>query len=74
VPLDYPFEELGHENFEKLCVALSRAFAGPAVTVFGKGPDGGREATFDGTIVWTGSHGHTEEWQGHSIFQVKHRQ
>jgi hypothetical protein len=73
MPLEYPLEELGHENFEKLCVALSRSFAGPAVTVFGKGPDGGREATFDGAITWSGTQGEAEDWRGHTVFQVKHR-
>lgn len=39
--------------FEQLVVSLWRSEFGGGVQVFGDGPDGGREATFDGTINWS---------------------
>ena len=50
MPSDYPLEDLGHENFERLAVAMARRLTGPGLQSFGRGPDGGREASFVGTI------------------------
>jgi hypothetical protein len=47
---DYELTRLGSRAFEQLVVSLCRSELGRGVQVFGDGPDGGREATFDGTI------------------------
>ena len=49
---DDELTRLGSRAFEQLVVSLCRKEFGPSVQVFGDGPDGGREATFDGTINW----------------------
>ena len=49
---DYDLTRLGSRAFEQLVVSLSRLELGPGMQVFGDGPDGGREATFTGTIRW----------------------
>lgn len=65
---------MGPENFERLCLAMVRRLVGPNIEVFGRGPDGGREATFSGSINWSISEEAPDEtWTGYSVFQVKHR-
>jgi len=49
---DYDLTRLGSRSFEQLVISLSRLELGPGMQVFGDGPDGGREATFSGTIRW----------------------
>src|ERR1700712_4134178 len=49
---DYDLTRLGSRAFEQLIVALCLSELGPGMQVFGDGPDGGREATFSGTVRW----------------------
>ena len=52
--------------------ALACKVIGPGIVIFGDGPDGGREATFDGKLSdfpTTGS-----AWDGYLIVQAKFRQ
>lgn len=51
---DYQLEELSPRSFEQLAVVLALKVIGPGLQVYGSGPDGGREATFDGRIDWAG--------------------
>lgn len=44
----YDLSRLGNDRFEHMVQALSIGLLGPGVTIFGAGPDGGREATFNG--------------------------
>ena len=46
----YELTRLGSAEFEHLSQALGIAVLGPAVSVFGAGPDGGREATWNGRV------------------------
>jgi len=39
---------LGPQGFERICQALAVRVLGPGIAVFGDGPDGGREASFQG--------------------------
>ena len=39
---------LGSREFEELTQSLAIKHFGPGVEIFGEGPDGGREATFEG--------------------------
>lgn len=77
--VDFPLEELDDYTFEQVAVALARAVMGPGVTVFGNGPDGGREATFEGSVDWstTVSDGEARRlgkghWDGYVVIQCKH--
>jgi hypothetical protein len=45
---DYELTRLVGRAFEQLIVSLCRKEFGPGVKDFGDGPDGGREATFEG--------------------------
>lgn len=74
MPADYPFERLGWENFERMCVALLRKELGAELEIFGRGRDGGREATYNSPITWSKTGGGlVGTWAGYSVFQVKFR-
>ncbi|MFD8739127.1 NACHT domain-containing protein [Streptomyces sp. NPDC059618] len=66
--MDFDLYHLGPREFENLVQSIAVAELGPRVSVFGAGPDGGREATFDGS---TGSR---LGWDGYGILQVKHKE
>ncbi|MFC0843570.1 NACHT domain-containing protein [Streptomyces noboritoensis] len=72
---DYDLTRLGSRAFEQLVVALARQDIGPGVQVFGDGRDGGREATFEGTINWSktsaGDAGSLDSWSGYTVLQAK---
>lgn len=70
---DFNFSGLGTRGFEHLVQALSLAELGNSVTVFGDGPDGGREATFEGSTRFRGL-GADENWNGYGVVQAKYRQ
>lgn len=74
---DYDLSRLGSRAFEQMVTALSRTEIGSGVQVFGDGPDGGREATFEGRINWSataagGDHA-TDGWDGFTVFQAKYQ-
>lgn len=60
---------LGSQRFEHLVQALALDHIGPGVQVFGAGPDGGREATFDGEVRLEGK----GTWAGYGVIQAKYR-
>lgn len=64
---------LGSREFEHLSQALAIRVLGPGVTVFGSGPDGGREATFDGPVDYP-SPPTTGVWSGFGVVQAKFRE
>lgn len=68
--MDHDLTRLGSREFEHITQALALASLGAAVTVFGDGPDGGREATLTGKATWT----ETEVWDGYIVVQAKFRQ
>ena len=57
------------DSFEQFARALSLIIFGPGVTVFGDGPDGGREAIFNGSVPFP--HPPTEHWSGYGVIQAK---
>jgi len=72
---DYPLEELGPRAFEQLAVALSLKVLGSGVEVFGSGPDGGREATYEGPVNWSATTGFgSGSWDGYVVIQAKQRE
>ncbi|MGE7439024.1 hypothetical protein [Kitasatospora sp. NPDC001175] len=72
---DYDLTRLGTRAFEQMVVALAREEIGSGVQVFGDGSDGGREATFEGTITWSatcvGEAAAPDAWSGFTVLQAK---
>jgi hypothetical protein len=56
------------KSFEQFIQALAMKIIGPGITVFGSGPDGGREATFEGTL---GFPFEGKSWSGYGVIQAK---
>ncbi|MFF3087356.1 AAA family ATPase [Streptomyces nojiriensis] len=69
--MDYDLTKLGPRDFEHLSQALALHVLGPGVEVFGDGPDGGREASFDGLHEFPSA---DSPWQGYGVLQAKFRQ
>ncbi|MER5521283.1 tetratricopeptide repeat protein [Streptomyces sp. NPDC002763] len=67
---DYVLTALGPQRFEELSQALALKELGPCVEIFGEGPDGGREASFQGL-----GHFPTPDapWTGYGVLQAKFR-
>jgi len=59
--MDYDFSRLSTRSFEQLIQSLSHSVLGPNIVIFGDGPDGGREATFEGHIPFPND---AEPWHG----------
>ena len=70
--VDYDLTRLGAAEFEHLCQALYLRLLGRHVSVFGDGPDGGREATYTGRSQWTIG-AEQEVWDGYQVLQAKFR-
>ncbi|MFF0286209.1 NACHT domain-containing protein [Streptomyces sp. NPDC005262] len=67
--MKFDLSKLGSREFENLTQTLALAEIGSALSVFGPGPDGGREATFDGPIT-LGKDGPTVD--GYGVLQAKY--
>lgn len=48
--MDYDLVRMGSTNFEQMAVALCGAEFGSGGDSFGRGPDGGREWTYAGSL------------------------
>jgi hypothetical protein len=66
--VDYDLTRLGDREFEHLSQALALQVLGTGVSVFGEGPDGGREATFEGRTRFPEP---GEHWDGYGVVQAK---
>ena len=64
----YELNKLGATEFENLVQALIKEIIGDGTVTFGAGPDGGREATFDGPAPYPSR---VQNWDGSWIFQAK---
>lgn len=69
--MDYDFSRLCTRSFEQLTQAIAVATIGPGVCIFGDGPDGAREATFEGRVAYPSPE---ESWNGYGVIQAKFRQ
>ncbi|MBD9355111.1 NACHT domain-containing protein [Methylomonas albis] len=69
--MDYDLSRLSTRSFEQLIQSLAHSVVGPGIVIFGDGPDGGREATFEGNIAFPNN---AERWQGYGIVQAKFKQ
>ena len=67
----YDWSRLGERPFENLCRALAVHVLGPGLQAFGDGPDGGREASFDGPVPFSTSR--AGAWDGYGVLQAKYR-
>ncbi len=65
---DYNLSGLSARSFEQMIQALSLDVIGPNTTLFGDGPDGGREASFDGPSVYRIG---DACWNGYGVIQAK---
>ena len=66
--VDYDLSKLNSRSFEHLVQSLAAKSIGPGIVVFGDGPDGGREATFDGEVPYSTD---GNPWDGYGVFQAK---
>jgi hypothetical protein len=65
---DYNLSGLGTRSFEQLVQSLAAKIIGPNVVIFGDGPDGAREATFEGRIPFPNE---DRPWEGYGVIQAK---
>ncbi|RAX43718.1 hypothetical protein DQ354_19305 [Arthrobacter sp. AQ5-06] len=65
---------MGDVEFEHLTRALAIAVFGASVEVFGVGSDGGREATFEGSMSYPDGGGAKDNWNGYLVIQAKFRE
>ncbi|MFJ9094625.1 NACHT domain-containing protein [Streptomyces globisporus] len=70
--MDYDLTRLGSREFEHLAQALAVRVLGPGVEVFGDGPDGGREAAFQGRMRYP-EPDPEGVWEGYGVLQAKFR-
>ena len=68
---EYNFSGLTARSFEQLIQAAAVRVLGPATTIFGDGPDGAREATYEGRTTYPSPE---EPWDGYVVIQAKFRQ
>lgn len=65
---DYSLERLSARTFEQLVQALAQKHLGARALLFGDGPDGAREAEYQGTCQLPPLN---EEWTGSVVVQAK---
>lgn len=68
--MKYAYEDLSESQFEVLIVFICQRILGISVQGFAKGPDGGRDAKFDGKAELHPSK--AAPWVGITIIQAKH--
>ena len=68
--MKYAYENLSSQQFEQFVILLCQKLLGIAVQSFSSGPDGGRDAGFNGTCEIFPSK--AEPWTGITIIQAKH--
>ncbi|MEV0136863.1 hypothetical protein AB0H83_51630 [Dactylosporangium sp. NPDC050688] len=68
----YDLSRLGEHEFEDMSQALAVCVLGAGVSVFGDGPDGGREATFEGQVNYPDP-GPGGPWNGYGVVQAKYK-
>lgn len=56
------------QSFERFAQALSVQILGPGTIIFGDGPDGAREATFEGKVPYPSA---ADRWDGYVVVQAK---
>jgi len=65
------FNHFSSQSFEQLVQAICVEVLGHGLVVFGSGPDGGREATFEGQVPFPT---YVDRWNGYIVVHAKCRQ
>jgi hypothetical protein len=65
---DYDLSGLSARSFEKLVQSIAGKVLGHGTVTFGDGPDGGREATFQGRMDYPSQ---ADAWDGYCVIQAK---
>jgi hypothetical protein len=65
---DYDLSGLSTRSFEKLIQSIAGKVLGPGTVTYGDGPDGGREATFEGRMDYPSQ---ADPWEGYCVIQAK---
>jgi hypothetical protein len=65
---DYNLSGLSTRSFEKLIQSIASNVLGPGTVTYGDGPDGGREATFEGRMDYPSQ---ADPWEGYCVVQAK---
>lgn len=60
------------DSFEQLINSLSIKVFGSGTLIYGNGPDGGREATFDGKVNYPNQT--SDAWDGYGVIQAKFKE
>lgn len=68
--MKYAYENLSPDQFETLVTLICQELLGISVQGFATGPDGGRDARFEGTAQLHPSI--SEPWKGRVVIQAKH--
>jgi hypothetical protein len=68
----YDLTRMGERTFEDMCRALAVHVLGPDVQAFGDGPDGGREASFEGRLRYPDP-AVDRPWNGFGVLQCETR-
>ena len=66
---DYDLSRMSSRSFEQLVQSLADRLLGPGIVVFGDGPDGGREATFERQVPYPTL---VDAWNGYGVIQAKY--
>ena len=66
--MDFDFRTFSPRSFERFAQALSVEILGPGMMIFGDGADGGREASYDGTLDFPTL---SAKWAGYTVMQAK---
>ncbi|MDG6398433.1 hypothetical protein QCD79_00355 [Pseudomonas quasicaspiana] len=66
--MDFDFKTFSTRSFERLSQSLALHILGHGVLVFGDGPDGGREAVYEGRLNFPSP---ADNWSGYTIMQAK---
>jgi hypothetical protein len=69
--MTFDFGNFSPQAFERMVQALCVSVLGKGGNVFGTGPDGGRELTFDGEVPYPSA---TDRWSGYIVVQAKCRE
>lgn len=64
------FDNFSAQAFEQLIQALASRILGKGVNIYGAGPDGAREATFEGEVPYPSA---AQHWDGYIVLQAKCR-
>lgn len=66
--MDFDFRAFSTRSFERFAQAMALHVLGNGVLVFGDGPDGAREATYEGALNYPSE---AEKWSGYTVMQAK---